>query len=233
MSERSGQDRDWCVVDQTESGDVESKEHLVDLNFLNDIFPDRDSSTLKSWLTVLVAEEIRCADDILVLAQDEQAWAQLGLPLVVKIKLRQAAKNAAKSQVSTAAISLDKEDPIQQLDCIVLDVSVSMKARSAIDALKTREDVSKLVFLSMVDGILSLEMDHAVSLVSFGKDVSVVGEGVSRHTNNFNMNWDGWMQIKVERDSTTVFFWRQRRSSNSKQPMLISLWMSAHFDFLP
>ncbi len=37
----------------------------------------------------------------------------------------------------------------------------------------------------MVDGILSLEMNLAVSLVSFGKDVSVVGEGVSRHYEEF------------------------------------------------
>jgi ubiquitin-conjugating enzyme E2 D/E len=61
---------------------------------------------------------------------------------------------------------------IQQLDCIVLDVSGSMKARTAVDPDMTREDLSKLVFHTMVDKLLGLEMDHAVGLISFGNDIA-------------------------------------------------------------
>lgn len=61
---------------------------------------------------------------------------------------------------------------IQQLDCIVLDVSGSMKARTAVDPDMTREDLSKLVFHTMVDKLLGLEMDHAVGLISFGSDIA-------------------------------------------------------------
>ena len=57
---------------------------------------------------------------------------------------------------------------LKQLDVIVLDVSRSMKARSTVDVDKTREDLSKLVFHTMVDKMLCLEMDHAVGLLAFG-----------------------------------------------------------------
>ena len=60
----------------------------------------------------------------------------------------------------------------QQLDVIVLDVSGSMKSRSSIDPDMTREDLSKLVFHTMVDKLLCLEMDHAVGLLSFGADIA-------------------------------------------------------------
>jgi ubiquitin-conjugating enzyme E2 D/E len=64
---------------------------------------------------------------------------------------------------------------IQQLDCIVLDVSASMKSKTHIDPDMTREDLSKLVFHTMVDKLLCLEMDHAVGLVSFGADIAACG----------------------------------------------------------
>jgi ubiquitin-conjugating enzyme E2 D/E len=57
---------------------------------------------------------------------------------------------------------------LQQIDYIVLDVSRSMKARSSIDPLMTREDLSKLVFHTMVDSFLCLELEHAIGLLAFG-----------------------------------------------------------------
>lgn len=57
---------------------------------------------------------------------------------------------------------------LQQVDCIVLDVSRSMKARSGIDPLMTREDLSKMVFHTMVDSFLCLELEHAIGLLAFG-----------------------------------------------------------------
>ena len=61
----------------------------------------------------------------------------------------------------------------QQLDVIVLDVSGSMKGGSSVDPDMTREDLSKLVFHTMVDKLLCLEMDHVVGLVSFGAEIAV------------------------------------------------------------
>jgi ubiquitin-conjugating enzyme E2 D/E len=60
---------------------------------------------------------------------------------------------------------------LEQIDCIVLDISRSMKARSSIDPLMTREDLSHLVFHTMVDSFLCLEMEHAIGLLAFGSSV--------------------------------------------------------------
>ena len=49
---------------------------------------------------------------------------------------------------------------IFQLDCIVIDVSGSMRARSHVDPLKTREDVSKVLFHTMVDKLVCLELRY-------------------------------------------------------------------------
>lgn len=57
---------------------------------------------------------------------------------------------------------------LEQLDVIVLDISGSMKSMSSVDPDKTREDVSKVVFHTMVDKMICLEMDHAVGLLAFG-----------------------------------------------------------------
>ena len=51
-----------------------------------------------------------------------------------------------------------------------------MKARSAIDADKTREDVSKILFLTLVDKLIGLEMPHAVGLIAFGQRITPIGE---------------------------------------------------------
>lgn len=76
--------------------------------------------------------------------------------------------SAAKAAVSSSSL-------IRQLNVVVLDVSQSMKSRSHIDPLQTREDVSKIVFHVMVDATLGLEDTcHAVSLLAFGKTIDVV-----------------------------------------------------------
>jgi len=55
---------------------------------------------------------------------------------------------------------------LQQVDCIVIDISRSMKARSGIDPVMTREDLSKMVFHTMVDSFLCLELEHAIGFSS-------------------------------------------------------------------
>jgi len=63
---------------------------------------------------------------------------------------------------------------ITQVDMILLDISGSMKATSVLDVLKTREDMSKLLFHTMVDKLVGLEMNHAVGLLAFGADLHPV-----------------------------------------------------------
>jgi len=63
------------------------------------------------------------------------------------------------------------QPPLEQVDVVVMDVSNSMKARCTFDRDKTREDLSKLVFHTMVDKLLCLEMGHVVGLVAFGKEI--------------------------------------------------------------
>jgi Mg-chelatase subunit ChlD len=74
--------------------------------------------------------------------------------------------DAREGANASGAVSL-----LQQVDCIVLDISRSMKARSGIDALMTREDLSKMVFHTMVDSFLCLELEHAIGLLAFGATV--------------------------------------------------------------
>ena len=62
--------------------------------------------------------------------------------------------------------------PPTQIDVVLVDVSRSMKTRSAIDALKTREDWSKLAFHALIDGFVCLEEDHVCSIVSFGEAIT-------------------------------------------------------------
>ena len=46
-----------------------------------------------------------------------------------------------------------------------------MKARSVIDVDKSREDVSKMLFHTIMDKLLSLELSHVVGLLAFGQNV--------------------------------------------------------------
>lgn len=84
---------------------------------------------------------------------------------------------AGDSQASAEALPPPPPMPrgpplLQQLDCIVLDVSRSMKVRCAFDPLMSREDLSKLVFHTMVDALLALEMEHSVGLIAFGAELT-------------------------------------------------------------
>jgi ubiquitin-protein ligase/uncharacterized protein YegL len=63
---------------------------------------------------------------------------------------------------------------IDQVDCVVMDISGSMKSRSHIDRDKTREDLSKILFHSMMDKLVSLELSHAVGLLAFGSNITPI-----------------------------------------------------------
>lgn len=68
-----------------------------------------------------------------------------------------------------------QQQKLQQIDCIVIDVSRSMKARSGVEATMTREDLSQMVFSTMIDSILCLELGQAVGLVAFGASMDSYG----------------------------------------------------------
>lgn len=88
---------------------------------------------------------------------------------------------------------------ISQCDIIVIDISASMRAKSSLDPFeghagtadgsvsgsdydpstretttstrRTREDISKILFHTMIDKTLVFELSHAVGLLAFGKEV--------------------------------------------------------------
>ena len=155
----------------------------IDVPLLEQLLPGKESAKLAAWVKVLHDEEILTVQDAAPLLQqpNRDDWNKLPLPLAVRAALFDHFTSMLKRDAAPLPLAPPSEPPtpteqrlIQQLDCIVLDVSQSMKSRSTIDALKTREDVSKLMFHTMVDRILGLEMNHALSLVAFGQEIAVV-----------------------------------------------------------
>lgn len=59
---------------------------------------------------------------------------------------------------------------------MVLDISSSMKSRSTVDSEKSREDMSKVLFHTMIDKLFCLEQaKHMVGLVAFGEKITPIG----------------------------------------------------------
>jgi endonuclease V-like protein UPF0215 family len=73
-----------------------------------------------------------------------------------------------------ATIPQPARRPITQIDVVVIDISCSMKSRSVSDVDKTREDVSKMLFHTLIDKLISLELSHVVGLIAFGERVSPI-----------------------------------------------------------
>jgi ubiquitin-conjugating enzyme E2 D/E len=173
----------WQLVDDNAAT-------ALDVAFLRDVFPDKPEQKLATWAAVLADEEVCTDRDARPMFEvpdgGEASWDKLQLPAAVRAAIRSRILNGpAIEPTIVVAPAPHALPPVQQLDCIVLDVSGSMKGRSAMDPLKTREDVSKLMFHTMVDKILGLEMDHAVSLVAFGARMDVIGD-VTREYERFH-----------------------------------------------
>jgi ubiquitin-conjugating enzyme E2 D/E len=107
----------------------------------------------------------------------------------------------AEAAAAAAAAKL-----VTQLDVILIDVSSSMKARSSIDHLKTREDMSKLLFHTMVDKLVGLELHHAVGLISFGAQITQIG----RVTEEYERFHDELGRLDAREGSTKLYdsVWR-------------------------
>jgi len=141
---------------------------------------------LRAWLKELHDNEFDTAQ--LLMGLDARGWDSLALPLGAKtgmqraLALQRAAcssdaedESAVGAAASAAQLSPPPPAPapreVSQVDCVVIDVSSSMRARSHIDCEKTREDVSKVLFHTLIDKLICLELSHAVGLVAFGERI--------------------------------------------------------------
>jgi len=146
----------------------------IDADFLRTLFPNKGPEKLQKWLTVLSNNEFETLSDLEAL--DNDGWKSLGLPLAVTATLKKAVSNSTTSVVEApAVIPYVDNRPLEQIDCIVMDISGSMRSRSHIDSDKSREDVSKMLFHTLVDRLVGLELSHSVGLVAFGSNVHDIG----------------------------------------------------------
>lgn len=149
---------------------------VITTALLGQLLVGKAPEKLEAWQKYLSNQEFESVGDLRKLSDD--GWKALELPLAVRDALRSSLSAPAASAAAAAPVAAATPEPaseplplITQLDCIVMDVSSSMKAKSSIDPLKTREDMSKLLFHTMVDKLVSLECSHAVGLISFGAKV--------------------------------------------------------------
>ena len=151
-------------------------ENEISMRWMEQIFPKKSAEKRQSWLDILQKNEFDTFEDL----QHLDDWSSLALPLAIEMALKAALKSASadaeiqSNPIPEAAIAAPAPEPLTQLDCIVMDVSASMRARSTIDPDKTREDVSKLLFHTMVDKLVSLELSHAVGILAFGQNLTPV-----------------------------------------------------------
>lgn len=172
--------------------ELESLTAQAAIGYLNDfwiftLFPKKPLAKRQAWLQVLIDNEFETTNDLRSL--DGSAWDSLDLPLAIKSTIRQSLAKAETQTEPTighhrVASSLP-EDAVVQVDCIVMDISGSMRARSAIDQDKTREDVSKMLFHTLVDKLIALELSHVVGLLAFGETVTPT-IGVTREYERFH-----------------------------------------------
>jgi ubiquitin-conjugating enzyme E2 D/E len=159
---------DWVTADSI----------ALDLHWIQNLFPDKPQEKVLKWLQTFQDNEFDTVDELLTIDSDE--WRALALPLAVETKIR---REIVKSQEIVTDRSAKCHDAVtesqhnlpsrdtSQIDIIVVDISASMKAKSTLDIDKTREDVSKMLFHTMIDKLICLELYHAVGLLAFGEEL--------------------------------------------------------------
>jgi hypothetical protein len=163
-------DEDWITATE-----------CIDADWLSTLLPRKETCKIDQWLDVLKNNEFETFSDLARL--DAAGWASLQLPLAVSAAIRkfivkwEEDSKATSSAAAAAGLAVHgsalggeavARSKINQVDCVVMDISGSMKARSRMDADKTREDVSKILFHSLMDKLVALELSHAVGLLAFG-----------------------------------------------------------------
>ncbi len=125
--------------------------------------PDR----IGTWIAALNAQQITTLRDAGAMAFDDSMWS-------TAVPIEETALSVALREVVIRATEQDARDeaakgkPVSQLDIILVDVSRSMKSKSHVDRLKTREDLSKVVFHALMDGLLCLEESTALPWFASG-----------------------------------------------------------------
>ena len=175
------------IADQEAAIDVDwidiSGDDCLTETQLSRIFPHKPADKIRKWISIL--REDHEFDTFRELESlDESGWALLNLPLVVVAGLKAALQNrAAVRTLAPTAVASPLSSAIEgvcgmdlglitQVDCVVMDISGSMRCRSALDADKTREDVSKMLFHTMMDKLVCLELSHSLGLLAFGKKLT-------------------------------------------------------------
>lgn len=184
QAREGGIGEDWGVVDGNEN-------KAIDEALMTELFPQKSETKREQWLKVLLDNEFEYLSELRELREAD--WNSIHLPLAVKCAIKQIFKpkvivekivqpdlistteNISIADHSSVEVEKDTEDNVTQVDCVVMDISSSMRARSSLDPDKTREDVSKILFHTLVDKIVSLELQHAVGLLAFGKTVTPIG----------------------------------------------------------
>jgi ubiquitin-conjugating enzyme E2 D/E len=139
------------------------------------IFPTSSIQDINSWSTYLIENEFETLLDLKGLEID--VWNKMNLPEYVKDKLKEFVSQLNEESLfgMNPLSNFKKEDtPISQINCVVIDISGSMKSKSSLDRDKTREDVSKILFHTLVDKLISLELSHTMGLIAFGEKVTPV-----------------------------------------------------------
>ena len=187
-------EEDWEITEGSapkSSVDTVSANGLVDIEWIKSVFPTKTETKQQAWLSILLDNEFDRLD--LLKNLDEPGWGKLGLPLGVIQEIK--SNLALKSQTMHTNIR-----PITQVDCIVIDISSSMRARSRIDVDKTREDVSKMLFHVLVDKFISLELSHAVGILAFGEQLTPIG--ITREYEKFH---DELGRLDANQNSTKLY----------------------------
>lgn len=158
-------EEDWVTATEVDA---------IDAHWLSTLFPHKDSTKIAAWITTLHANEFETFQDLASL--DASGWDTLGLPLAITAGIKKFIQEWSErtSTKPTVAQPAPTRDSIDQIDCVVMDVSSSMKSRSHIDRDKTREDLSKILFHSLMDKLVSLELSHAVGLLAFGNRITPI-----------------------------------------------------------
>lgn len=150
---------------------------FLSTDWLSSLFPHKELTKIEDWLRILRIHEFETFGDLSAL--DAAGWDVLGLPVAISARIKKFTVEWTEQQSQKDPLSLKKvnnttESLIDQVDCVVMDISSSMKSKSHLDRDKTREDVSKILFHSLMDKLVSLELSHAVGLLAFGQNVTPV-----------------------------------------------------------
>jgi ubiquitin-protein ligase len=146
----------------------------INMQWMKALFPNKTEEKCEKWLQILLDNEFENEDDLKSLSSED--WKTLSLPLGVESAIRKKISEAqtvliASEEGEGVKETVETIGSASQIDMIVVDISASMRARSTLDEDKTREDVSKMLFHTMIDKLMCLELHHAVGLLAFGQSL--------------------------------------------------------------